>query len=254
MTVGRGFVTDDTLPRRQLESGPVGDNRCRTTDDARTIQPTDQLGSLEMTLMHGTDRTESTRLVLRRIIPEDLPFFARIHASPEVTRYLYPGGQPRSPEWTATWLLTTLASYEEFQLGCLAVLRKEDGMLIGRCGLTDLAVEVVARGPGMRRGWFGRDGAPAGVSLTFECELSYTFDPISWGQGYATEAACCVRDYARDVLNLPYVVSVILPMNSRSRLVAERGAAQAAGQIDAIGLTWDRYVWSLRRAAEISSA
>ena len=43
-----------------------------------------------MTLAHGTDRLESARLVLRRITPDDLPLFARIHALPEVTQYLYP--------------------------------------------------------------------------------------------------------------------------------------------------------------------
>jgi hypothetical protein len=32
-----------------------------------------------MTLAHGTDRLESARLVLRRIAPDDLPFFTRIH-------------------------------------------------------------------------------------------------------------------------------------------------------------------------------
>ena len=37
-----------------------------------------------MTLAHGTDRLESARLVLRRIAPDDLPFFTRIHALPEV--------------------------------------------------------------------------------------------------------------------------------------------------------------------------
>jgi len=29
-----------------------------------------------MTLAHGTDRLESARLVLRRVAPDDLPFFA----------------------------------------------------------------------------------------------------------------------------------------------------------------------------------
>ena len=37
-----------------------------------------------MTLAHGTDRLESARLVLRRVAPEDLAFFARLHALPEV--------------------------------------------------------------------------------------------------------------------------------------------------------------------------
>src|ERR1700735_465466 len=130
-----------------------------------------------MTLAHGTDRRESARLILRRIAPDDLPFFTRIHALPEVARYLYPGGRPRSPEQSAAWLATTLKSYEQLALGYLAVLRKEDGALIGRCGLMELVVESEAPEHRIRRGWFGREGAPAGVALTFERELGYTFDP-----------------------------------------------------------------------------
>ena len=83
------------------------------------------------------------------------------------------------------------------------------------------------------------------VALTFETELGYTLDPAAWGQGFATEAARCVRDYARDVLRLPYAISAIHPQNVRSRRVAERGGARAAGQMDAVGFTWDRWVWPL---------
>src|SRR4029077_3018854 len=170
----------------------------------------------------GTDRLESARLVLRRVAPDDLPFFTRIHALPEVARYLYPEGRPRSPEEVAVWLRYTLESYEQHALGYLAVLRKDDGALIGRCGLMELVVESAPPEHGIRRGWFGREGTPACVALTFECELGYTFDPAVWGQGFATEAARCVRDYARDVLRLPYAISAILPQNARSRRVAER--------------------------------
>ena len=198
-----------------------------------------------MTLALGTDRLESARLVLRRIMPNDLPFFTRIHALPEVARHLYPGGLPRSAEETAAWLQYTISSYEQRALGYLAVLRKEDGVLIGRCGLMDLVVESAMPERGMRKGWFGREGAPAEVVLTFECELGYTFDPVVWGQGFATEAACCVRDYARDVLRWPYAISAILPQNARSRRVAERSGARADGQMEVIGLTWDRYMWPL---------
>jgi RimJ/RimL family protein N-acetyltransferase len=142
-------------------------------------------------------------------------------------------------------LQATLESYEQLALGCLAVVRKEDGSLIGRCGLTDFAVEAVAPEHRMRRGWFGRDGAPPGVELAFGCELSYTFDPIVWGQGFATEAVRCVRDYAREVLEMSHAVSAILPANARSRQLAERSGVRAEGKMEVIGLTWDRYVWPL---------
>jgi RimJ/RimL family protein N-acetyltransferase len=203
-----------------------------------------------MTLAHGTERLESARLVLRRVAPDDLPFFTRIHALSEVAEHLYPGGRPRSPEETANWMRYTLASYERLALGYLAVLRKDDGALIGRCGLMDMVVESVEPEQGMRRGWFGREEAPDDVELTFECELGYTFDSAVWGRGYATEAACCVRDYARDVLGLSYVVSAILPQNARSRRVAARSGARAEGQMNVVGLTWDRWVWHLATGGE----
>jgi len=93
----------------------------------------------------------------------------------------------------------------------------------------DLVVESAAPEHGIRRGWFGRARAPAGVALTFECELGYTSDPAVWGQGFATEAVGCVRDYARDVLRLSYAISAILPQNARSRRVAERYADRPRG-------------------------
>src|SRR5688572_10360373 len=197
-------------------------------------------GGSIMTLAHGTDRLESDRLVLRRVTPDDLPFYTRLHALPEVTQYLYPGGRPRSAEESVAWLQAVLESYEQLGIGFLAVLRKEDGALIGRCGLTDLAVESAAPEQGIRRGWFVRAHAPAGIALTFECELSYTLDPTVWGQGFATEAVRSVLDYSRDVLRLSYVISAVQPPNARSRRVAERCGARSDGQMEVVGLTWDR--------------
>ena len=110
-----------------------------------------------MTLANGIGNLESTRLLLRRIAPDDLPFFARLHALPEVAQALYPEGRPRTVEETAIWLQRTLVSYEEFTLGHLAVLRKADGALIGRCGLTELVVETATPEHGLRKGL--RDGS-----------------------------------------------------------------------------------------------
>jgi RimJ/RimL family protein N-acetyltransferase len=115
-----------------------------------------------MTLAHGTDQLESDRLVLRRVGPGDLPFFARIHGLPEVARYLWPGGRPRSCEQTASWMRNTLASYERLALGYLAVVRKEDDALIGRCGLMELVIESAAPEHGFAKDGSGRKGYPSG--------------------------------------------------------------------------------------------
>jgi Acetyltransferase (GNAT) domain len=131
-----------------------------------------------MTLAHGTDRLEPARLVLRRIAPDDLPFFTRIHALPEVAQHLHPEGQPRSPEETAAWLQTTLASYEHLALGYLALLRKEDGApprrrtvtpeLIARCGLMDLyAISAILPQNARSRRVAERSGARAPAKWTW---------------------------------------------------------------------------------------
>jgi [ribosomal protein S5]-alanine N-acetyltransferase len=198
-----------------------------------------------VTLAHGTDRLESERLVLRRVTPEDLAFFTRIHALPAVALYLDHGGLPRSPERTAAWLQFTLESYRRRAPGDLAVLRKADEALIGRCGLMELAVETTVPECGLRQGWFGDVTAPAGIPLTFECEPGYTFDPAVWGQGYATEAAGRVRDHATDVLGLADAISAIHPQNVRSQRVVERFGVRTDGRMEAVGLTFDRYVWPL---------
>jgi hypothetical protein len=113
------------------------------------------------------------------------------------------------------WLQSTLEGYEQLALGCLAVLRKEDGALIGRCGLTELIVESVMPEHGVRKGWFGRARAPAGGALTFECELGYTVRSGRVGPGLrdrsgglrprlrARRAAAAVRDLGYSAAKRP---------------------------------------------------
>ncbi len=197
-----------------------------------------------MTLSRGTDRIESQRLALRRIDEDDFEFFVHLHADPEVARYL-PPGRPRSSEESIAWLQCVLRSYEDFGLGQLAVLRKSDRMLIGRCGLSDVAVEARANVAAIPRGWFQRAEAPAGVEIVFERELGYTFHRSTWGQGYASEAARCVFDYAREVLRLPRVISLIHPENVRSLRVAQRFGVQREDVVEVQSRLFDRFVWPM---------
>jgi RimJ/RimL family protein N-acetyltransferase len=197
-----------------------------------------------MTLAHGTDRIESERLTLRRIGQDDFEFFAHLHADPDVARYLS-HGRPRSSQESLAWLQHLLWTYEEFALGQLAVLRKSDGMLIGRCGLSDLAVEARASVAAVPRGWYQRDEAPADAEIVFEPELGYTFHRNSWGQGYASEAARCVFDYARDVLRLPRVISLIHPENVRSLRLAQRFGVQREDVVEVMSRPFVRFLWPM---------
>jgi hypothetical protein len=99
-----------------------------------------------------------------------------------------------------------------------------------------------------------RAHAPAGIALTFESDLSYTLDPVVWGQGFATEAVRRVLDYSRDVLRLSSVISAIQPQNARSRRVAERCGARAAGQMEVVGLTWIAGCTRSRQVARLGSS
>jgi RimJ/RimL family protein N-acetyltransferase len=197
-----------------------------------------------MTLARADDRLESPRLLLRRIAPADLPFFTRIHAIHDVVRYTG-HGKPRSADETAAWLQATLTSYDELQLGQLAVERKTDGVLLGRCGMSDLVIEANAAAGATPRGWFGRTQAPAGLTLIQERELGYTFDVAHWGHGYATEAAQCVFAYARDSLRLERVISVIDGNNVRSLRVAERSGLLREGEIDVLGRLLIVHAWPI---------
>jgi RimJ/RimL family protein N-acetyltransferase len=97
------------------------------------------------------------------------------------------------------WVQRNLAHQAEHGFGLFTVVLAATDLVIGDCGLEVMAV----------------DGAPA-------AELGYDVRSDHWHQGYATEAATAVRDYAFQALGLPRLVSLIRHGNEPSRRVAER--------------------------------
>jgi ribosomal-protein-alanine N-acetyltransferase len=97
------------------------------------------------------------------------------------------------------WVLRNLDHQKEFGFGLFSVILKSSGMLIGDCGLERMEVE----------------GEPV-------VELGYDFRSDYWHQGYATEAAIAVRDFAFKELEFSKIVSLIRVGNDPSRRVAER--------------------------------
>jgi len=90
------------------------------------------------------------------IAPDDLPFFTRLHALPEVAQNLYPGGRPRSPKEDGRMVAKyTLASYEQL---ALAISRSAQERRNAESGAAALWTSLSIRGTRARD---SRDGSGA---------------------------------------------------------------------------------------------
>ncbi|HUO17838.1 MAG TPA: GNAT family N-acetyltransferase [Verrucomicrobiae bacterium] len=195
-----------------------------------------------MTLAHGTDWIESGRLIFRRIVQSDFELFARIHSDPVVARYLG-NGRPRSIQETRALLESFCETYKSLELGPLAVLRKSDGVLIGRCGLSEMALEVNVGSGKLPRVWYQRSQVPLDNNVIFEQELGYSFDRHYWGQGYASEGAARVFEYASSTMPFRRIVSVIHPDNTPSIKVAKKCGARQENNVMLLGQEFFRFKW-----------
>ena len=142
-------------------------------------------------------RLETQRLLLRPMLATDLEALYGIFTDPRVMASF--GVEPFNREQMRRWLQRNLDHQRQFGYGLFSVILKEDRTLIGDCGLENMELDGQA-----------------------VAELGYDFRSAYWNQGYATEAARAVRDYAFDVLHLPKLVSLIRVGNLASKRVAEK--------------------------------
>lgn len=140
---------------------------------------------------------ETARLLLRPMQPSDIEGLLHILGDPKVTAAF--NELPFNREQIERWIQRNLAHQVRYGYGLFSVLHKEAGVLIGDCGLEHME-----------------------VAGEMAAELGYDFRSDYWNQGYATEAACAVRDYAFGTLQLPRLVSLIRVGNQASRRVAEK--------------------------------
>lgn len=159
---------------------------------------------------------ETERLVLRSMVTDDLDDLLGIFGDPVVmASFRQP---PLKREQVRKWLDRNLDHQREHGYGLFAVCLKDSGRLIGDCGLELMEVsgEQVA-------------------------ELGYDFRSECWSRGYATEAACVVRDFAFSTLKLPRLVSLIQPGNPASERVAQKTGMEMTGRIQRDSRTYLRY-------------
>ena len=140
-------------------------------------------------------RLETERLVLEPLDRRHTAALARVHADPDVARYV--GGAALDAEGTAALVTRFEAIWREHGWGQSAVVERSSGDLIGRVGLHP---------------W----------PLWEEVELGYVLARHAQGHGYATEAARAWLDVAFDELGLDRITAVIHPDNAPSRRLAAR--------------------------------
>src|SRR5262249_17964800 len=126
---------------------------------------------------------------------DDLEPLTAMHLDPEVCRFI----GLRTPEQTRNTLREWMAAYSSVGFSKWAVILRESGEFIGRCGMT---VEEYD-----------------GIS---EPELGWTFARAHWGHGYATEAAAAVMKHWFEVLGFHRIMSLIDTRNVASERVATR--------------------------------
>lgn len=169
---------------------------------------------------------ETERLRLRLPTLADANVIGELVGDPEVVRFL--GGQIASPDEHEAIVERWLQRWETHGLGPFMVERLEDGRFVGRTGLLV---------------WDVRDWTHTGVPDPefAQPEVGWAFARVAWGNGYATEAARAVIEWARGrgVRNL---VSVIAPANVRSQRVAERLGATPAETVQ-LQDSGDAVVW-----------
>jgi RimJ/RimL family protein N-acetyltransferase len=160
---------------------------------------------------------ETPRLHLRLMRASDIDQLLRIFADPKVMASF--GEAPFNRDQMKRWVQRNLDHQNRFGYGLSSVILKSRGVVIGDCGLEHMEI----------------DGVQA-------AELGYDFRSDYWNQGYATEAATAVRDYAFHDLQLPQLISLIRVGNIASQRVAEKIGMRFNQEIRRHGARYWKYV------------
>lgn len=138
------------------------------------------------------------RLRLREFEEEDWRATWPYESDPEVMRYQY--SDVRTPEESLKYIQDSMASATESprRVHDLAVVLRDDGRLVGRCGLKVVDFEQ-------------RDGT-----------IWYVLDRSQWGKGYITEAVEAMLEFGFGTLNLHRVWADCDPRNEGSLKVVKR--------------------------------
>ncbi len=140
---------------------------------------------------------QTDRLGVRKITQKDTAFIIAILNTSGWLRFI--GNRNVKTEKQAKKYIKEgpVKSYKDNGFGLWLVVRKEDGLAIGMCGIlnrTNLSTP----------------------------DIGFAFLPQFYGQGYAFEIATATLAYAKEHLQIPVVSAITLPDNKRSIKLIEK--------------------------------
>ena len=164
------------------------------------------------------------RLILRKMTKADFSALCE-HLQDAEVMYAYEHAFSDTEVWEG--IDKQFQRYEKDDFGVWAVILKENGKLIGQCGLSVQPCEDREL-----------------------LEIGYIFQKKYWHKGYATEAAIACREYAFDKLNADEVFSLIRDTNIASQNVALRNGMCICGTFvkHYHGKDMRHYIFSVRKA------
>lgn len=140
---------------------------------------------------------ETTRLRLRQLTPADAAFMLELLNEPAFITNVADRHVRTLAQAEAFLEERIRSSYREFGFGFYAIERKEEGGPIGIAG-------------------FIKREALDDVDIGYSLLARYT------GQGFAYEAAAALLDYGKARLQLPRIVAITAPFNTRSIRLLEK--------------------------------
>ena len=154
---------------------------------------------------------ETPRLLIRKWqLPRDMDDAFAIYGDPDVMHFIPCGAWPRDK--VQAYIERKMAHDERDGYGIWPVVLKSENRVIGECGITQIP------------GW-----EP-------DIEIAWIFNKTYHGQGYATEAARAVSDFAFSELRIARLYALIDRFNAPSIAVANR-----------LGMHYDRIIRAYKR-------
>ncbi|XEC94763.1 GNAT family N-acetyltransferase [Paenibacillus tarimensis] len=148
---------------------------------------------------------ETKRLIIREFSPEDAAAVHVYASDPEVTKHMIWG--PNTEEETGAFINRVIGMQKqkprldhEF-----AVVLKQDGTLIGGCGIY--------------------------VSEPLQGEIGYCINPRYWRKGYASEAAAEMLRFGFKELGLHRIYATCRPDNTGSAKVMQKAGMTYEGRL-----------------------